>query len=204
MERSSLIYDYVNFLYIKFNQVDLIRGGTYIQEDKWIRNKKATIHPKIDSDEDVYCFAYAIAIALNHHEIGSHPERIGKLAPHISKYNWSNINFPLPRKDWERFAKNNEDIALNIWSVPHNQKTIELQYKSKHNRTRNYQVVLLMITDGTKWHYLALKSILTTEHYMNPTQSISWLFNKITSTNTTNDYYFLNYFHSYRIEYRLN
>ena len=46
MEGSSFVYDYKNFLDIKFNQVDLIRGGTYIKEDKWITNKKATINPK--------------------------------------------------------------------------------------------------------------------------------------------------------------
>ena len=53
VDGSSLIYDYVNFLDIKFNQVDLIGGGTYIQEDKWIRNKKTTINPKNDRDDDV-------------------------------------------------------------------------------------------------------------------------------------------------------
>ena len=31
MEGSSFVYDYVNFLDIKFNQVYLIRGGTYIK-----------------------------------------------------------------------------------------------------------------------------------------------------------------------------
>ena len=46
-----------------------------------------------------------------------------------------------------------------------------------------------MITDNTKWHCLSLKSVLTNDGFMKPTQSISRLFNKITSTNTTNDYY---------------
>ena len=46
-----------------------------------------------------------------------------------------------------------------------------------------------MITDNTKWHYLSLKSVLTNDGFMKPTQSVSRLFNKITSTNTTNDYY---------------
>ena len=54
-----------------------------------------------------------------------------------------------------------------------------------------------MITDGEKWHYLALKRTLTNEDYMKPTQSLSRLFNKITSTNTINDYYCLNCFHPY-------
>ena len=31
MEGSSFVFDYVNFLDSKFNQIDLIRGGTYIQ-----------------------------------------------------------------------------------------------------------------------------------------------------------------------------
>ena len=57
-----------------------------------------------------------------------------------------------------------------------------------------------MITDNTKWHYLSLKSVLTNDGFMKPTQSISRLFNKITSTNTTNDYYCQNCLHSYRSE----
>ena len=35
-------------------------------------------------------------------------------------------------------------------------------YKSKYNLTRENQVILLMITDGEKWHYLAVKSC---QHY---------------------------------------
>ena len=203
MEGSSFVYDNVNFLDIKLNQVDLIRGGAYIKEDKWISNKKTTINPKNDEGEDNYCFMYAFTVALNHHEIGSHPKRISKIIPYIGKYNWDRINLPSQRKDWKTFERDNEDIALNILSVSHNKKAIELQYKSKYNRTRINQVVLLMITDGTKWHHLALKSTLTNDGYMKPIQSISRLFNKTTSTNTTNDYYCLNCFHSYSAEDRL-
>ena len=42
--------------------------------------------------------------------------------------------------------------------VPHDEKTINLAYKSKYNCKRKNQVVLLMITNGKKWHYIALKS----------------------------------------------
>ena len=147
---------------------------------------------------------YAVTVALSHNEIGDHPERINKILPYIPKYIWNSINFPSQRKDWERFEQDNSDIALNILSVPHNKKTIELQYKSKYNRTRLNQVVLLMITyDYVKWHYLALKSILTTDGYMRPTQSISRLFNKITSSNTAHDYYCLNCFQSYSTDNKL-
>ena len=32
-------------------------------------------------------------------------------------------------------------------------------YKPKYNLTRETQVILLMITGGEKWHYLAVKSL---------------------------------------------
>ena len=44
MEGSNFAYAYINFLDIKFNTIDLIRGGTYITSPKWISNKKATIN----------------------------------------------------------------------------------------------------------------------------------------------------------------
>ena len=142
---------------------------------------------------------YAITIALNHTEIGKHPERISKIIPYIPNYNCEHINFPAQRKDWENFEKDNDDIALNILSVLHNKKkAIEVHYKSKFNHTHLKQVVLLMITNRKKWHYLALKSIPTNDGHIRPTQSISKL--KITSTNTTNDYYCLNCFQSFRTE----
>ena len=58
---------------------------------------------------------YAITIALNHIEIGEHPERISKIIPYIPDYNWERINFPAQRKGWENFEKDNDDIALNIY-----------------------------------------------------------------------------------------
>ena len=43
--------------------------------------------------------------------------------------------------------------------MPHNTKKIRHAYKSKYNTNRENQVVLLMITDGEKWHYLVVKSL---------------------------------------------
>ena len=43
--------------------------------------------------------------------------------------------------------------------VTHNTKKINRAYKSKYNLTRKNQVILLMITDGETWHYLAVKSL---------------------------------------------
>ena len=39
------------------------------------------------------------------------------------------------------------------------QKKIRHACKPKYNLTRENQVILLMIADGEKWHYLAVKSL---------------------------------------------
>ena len=43
--------------------------------------------------------------------------------------------------------------------MPYNTKKIRLAYKSKHNFKRDNQVILLMITDVKKWHYLAVERL---------------------------------------------
>ena len=68
------------------------------------------------------------------------------------------MEFPAGIKDWKRFEKNNKTIALNILSVPHDEKTINLAYKSKYNCKRKNQVVLLMIADGKKTALYCLKN----------------------------------------------
>ena len=51
----------------------------------------------------------------------------------------------------------NKSIALNVLYVPHNSEEIKHAYKSENNISRENQAFLLMITDGKKWHYLAVK-----------------------------------------------
>ena len=122
-------------------------------------------------------------VALNCEQIKDHPERISKTKPFIDQYNWKEIDFPSHGKDWKKFESNNNSIALNILYVPHNTEKIRHAYKSKYNSIRENQVILLMITDGEKWHYLAVRSL-------------SALFRGITDNNH-GDFYCLNCFQSY-------
>ena len=41
--------------------------------------------------------------------------------------------------------------------MPHNTEKIRHAYKLKYNLELENQVILLTITDGKKWHYLAVK-----------------------------------------------
>ena len=89
----------------------------------------------------------------------NHSQRISKIKSFIDQYNWKERDFPSHSKDWKKFEKNNKTIALNILFVPRITKQIRHAYKSKHNFKPENQVILLIINDGTKWHYLAVKSL---------------------------------------------
>ena len=155
MKGSEFEFDGVDFLYYDFNKISINRGESCIDSPKWIKNKKSTINPK---NNDYKCFQYAVTLALNLDKINNHPERISKIKAFIDQYNWNEIDFPSTSKDWKEFELNNE-IALNILHVPHNTKKIHIAYKSKHNLTREKQVILLTISNGETWHYLVAKSL---------------------------------------------
>ena len=155
MRGSDFEFDGVNFLYYDFNKISLNRGGSYIDSPKWLKYKKSTINPKNNDDK---CFQYVVTLALNIDRIKKDPQRISKIKPFIDQYNWRDIEFPSTGKDWRKFELNNK-VTINILYVPHNTKKIQLAYKSKNNLTCDKQVILLMITNGEKWHYLTVKNL---------------------------------------------
>ena len=77
----------------------------------------------------------------------------------IEQYNWKEIDFPLHKKDWKKFEENNKSIAFNILYLPRNTEEIRHAYKSKYDEKRENNVIILMITNGEKWHYLAVKCL---------------------------------------------
>ena len=78
-------------------------------------------------------------------------------------------------------------------------KKISLAYQSKYNRQRKNQVVLLMITDGKKRHYIAWKGETTDDGFNRPIKRLSKLLTGITS-NHAGDFYCLNCLHSFRTD----
>ena len=73
--------------------------------------------------------------------------------------------------------------------MPHNTEEIRLAYASKHNTKRKNQVILLIITDDEKWHYLSVKKLST-------------LPRGITSKHVA-EFYCLNFLHSYSTKNKL-
>ena len=185
MRGSDFEFDGVNFLYYDFDKISLNRGGSYVDSPKWLKDKKSTINPK---NNDHKCFQYAVTLALNLDNINKHPQRISKVKPFIDQYNWKDIDFPSTGKDWRKLELNNE-IALNILYVPHNTRKMQVAYKSRQDLTCDKQIILLMIADGEKWHYLTVKNL-------------SGLLRGITSSHQE-DFYCLNCVRLYRTRNKL-
>ena len=180
MKGSDFIFNGINYLYYDLNRITISKGGSYIESPKWLKDKKCCVNQK---NNDNKCFQYAATLALNFNNIDRDPQRISKIKPFINNYKWNDINFPAAKKDWNKFEVNNKNVDLNT-------KKIEIAYKSKYNLIRDNQTILLMISNGENWHYLAVKSL-------------SRLLRGI-SSNHNSDYYCLNCFHSYRTENKLN
>ena len=87
----------------------------------WLRAKKEAL---INNNKN---FQNALDDSLNYQTIEKDQQRISKLKPYITKYNWEGINFLAASKKWQKFEKNNT-IALNILYIRHNAKTINVAY----------------------------------------------------------------------------
>ena len=77
-----------------------------------VKNQKAAI-----TNNNNY-FQNALNDTLNYLNIERDPQRMSKIKPYISKYNWEGIEFPVGPKDWEKFEKNNRQFLL-IYYIYH-------------------------------------------------------------------------------------
>ena len=112
MKSSKPVFDYVHSSYYKCHKINPNCSRSYIDSPDWIKNKKAIINPF--NKKSNKCFQYAVTVALNHEQIGKQPERITKIKPFISKFNWEGTNFPSEKDDWKKFEKNNVAISINV------------------------------------------------------------------------------------------
>ena len=92
------------------------------------KNIMRKINPK---SSDIDSFKYSILISLHYYGITFHPEKISKLKPFESKYNFVNIT---PNE----FEINNPNTSLTIFDE--NNKII---YIAKNNSTNKAQIVKL-------------------------------------------------------------
>ena len=83
-EGSNFVFESVDLLYYSLHKISLNRSEPYQKSPKWIRDKGATINPKI---KDNKCFRDSIVALLNHERKPNPLERISNLEPFFDQYN---------------------------------------------------------------------------------------------------------------------
>ena len=46
MKSSDFTFDGINYLYYDLNKISIIKGGSYIDSPKWLKDKKSTVNQK--------------------------------------------------------------------------------------------------------------------------------------------------------------
>ena len=69
----------------------------------------------------------------------------------VNNFDWKNINFSSKCQDYKTLEMNNKSIALHVLHTHSDiSREISQYYKSKFNKTREKQVILLIITESQK------------------------------------------------------
>ena len=97
MGKGEFVFESVDLLYYNLHKTRLRRGKSNIASPEWLRNKRAAINPQNKKDDK--CFQCAVTAALNHQNIRRDPQRISKIKPFISQYNWKDIDFLSHQED---------------------------------------------------------------------------------------------------------
>ena len=147
---SRFRFDEVLLLDVNFHWLNLTRGSSYLPLPDWLARKKAIINTQNDDEE---CFEWAVIAALRWEDIKSHPEWIFNLREFSSDYDWSGLKFPISIKDINIFEMNN-DISVNVLSVE--DKDV---YICRKGCKALWEINLMLISEGDKWHYTAIESL---------------------------------------------
>ena len=146
---SKFIFDSVNHMDIGVHRLNLTRGSSYIPLPEWLTKKKALINPK---NLDLKCFKWSVIAALKWREIDRDHQRVSKLRRY-DDLDWNGISFPVSTSDINKFESRNR-ISVNVLAL--DGKTPYICRKGG-----NYERVvnLMIIEDGDKKHYVAIKSL---------------------------------------------
>ena len=154
-EGSGWVFVEVENLTLHTDIWDPLKGSSYIDLPKELKNKNAIINMK---NEDNKCFLWCVLRALNPKD--EHPERIDKdLKSKENTLNMEGITYPVELKNIKRFEKQNPDISITILGYSKEDKVYPLSEYTKRKDERKHNIILLLIKNGENSHYCLVKNL---------------------------------------------
>ena len=160
-EGSGWVFLEVENLTLHTDIWDPIKGSSYIDLPKELKNKNAIINMKNEDNDK--CFLWCVLRALNPSK-DKHPSRIDKdLKSKENTLNMEGIEYPVSLKDINRFEKQNLDISISVLGYSKDERIYPLRIskytKAKKEDERKHNIVLLLIKNGDNSHYCLVKNL---------------------------------------------
>ena len=131
-----------------------LAASSYIELPKFLADKKAIINPKNTDDE---CFKWCVTEVVYPQKINR--ERVTKKSRENAKlFNWEGIKFPMKKTQISLFEKNNPEYAVNVLGYDEREGVNPISI-SKYYTTSRTAINLLIISSGTKQHYVIVKNM---------------------------------------------
>ena len=154
-EGSGWVFVEVENLTLHTDIWDPLKGSSYIDLPKELKNKNAIINMK---NEDNKCFLWCVLRALNPKD--KNAERIDKdLKSKENTLNMEGITYPVELKNIKRFEKQNLDISISILGYSKEDKIYPLSEYTKRKDERKHNIVLLLIKNGENSHYCLINNL---------------------------------------------
>jgi len=148
-EGSGWTIESVDNHYLNIVKYEPMKGSSYIQLPKELRNsKKRLINMK---NEDNECFKWCHIRHLNPQD--KYPQRIKKTdKEYVKNLDYSGIEFPVTTRQYNKIEKQNE-ININVFGYENKQPYPIFLSKEKYDGQMN----LLLITKNDNKHYVLIK-----------------------------------------------
>jgi hypothetical protein len=126
---------------------------------EWIRNKKATINPQCDDDDDDRCFERAVITALFCDRLSSNRSLYSSYKKFSKEFpSFEGLTFPVPIEHIPIFEQQNS-IAVSVFGQKKNEEEIRILYRSKFRMQFEKRVFLYVIQKDDEAHYVAVSNL---------------------------------------------
>ena len=130
-----------------------LRGSSYIELPKELKDKKAIINMKNDDDK---CFLWGVLRALN--PVEKNKERIdGTLKSKIDTLNMKDIKYPITLEDIKKFECSNSSISISVLGYNEKEKVYPLRVCEYIGR--EHDIVLMLICNEERKHYCLVNNL---------------------------------------------
>lgn len=126
------------------NLYDVIRGSSYIELPKFLKDKKAIIN--VENVNDEYCFKWTVLSALFPRE--RNPQRCSVYREYEDRVNFIGLEFPMKLSKISKFEEMNPTISINVYAYDEVKKIVYPIRLTKNVKESHIHMLLLSDTIG--------------------------------------------------------